>query len=348
MSITLEDFTAIESWTEADLEELPAGESDDYEYKSSLIATQSNYRAELADKITKTASAFWNTGGGIFVVGMDDKGKVDGGIPKTMGKTNLRDWVDQVLMSVVPVGPYSVKLIEPASDASPIPAGQVVLVVAFGESYDLPHMAPDYRYYVRTGAHSNPANHYLVEAIRARRGLRRPLLRGLLREHQRKIGIIELVIVAVNDLPALNVEIDFEPLPIFYAREYGDSFPLRVPIIERDNPFRIDVATFQNRAEWFGNQPVTLKLSYEGIRGKVYYDQQQLDPLHSLSPAQFRTKDNTNKPLRKLSKQIRALNSLLENRLTPDVIQALLAQPNADETITSYHDNHNQPNEDTP
>jgi hypothetical protein len=63
MSITLEDFTAIESWTEADLEELPAGESDDYEYKSSLIATQSNYRAELADKITKTASAFWNTGG---------------------------------------------------------------------------------------------------------------------------------------------------------------------------------------------------------------------------------------------------------------------------------------------
>jgi predicted HTH transcriptional regulator len=163
----LENPQLITLWTEDDLLDIPTGETDDYEYKSSLIRESSHYRSELQSKIVKTASAFWNTGGGILVVGVDDRGHIDGGIPPKMGKQRLREWIDTVLTTVTPVGPYEVRTISCSRHDSKIEEGCVVLVVAFGESFDLPHMAPDNRYYVRAGAHSNPANHYLVSMGRA-------------------------------------------------------------------------------------------------------------------------------------------------------------------------------------
>ena len=42
----------------------------------------------------------------------------------------LRDWVDQVLNSVAPVGPYAVKTIGPENGTTRIKVGCVVLVVA--------------------------------------------------------------------------------------------------------------------------------------------------------------------------------------------------------------------------
>ncbi|MGB1289362.1 MAG: ATP-binding protein, partial [Aggregatilineales bacterium] len=245
MPLELEHHSLIEPWTEADLQQLPDSETDDYEFKSSRITEASNYRGELNYKLCKAASAFWNTGGGIIAVGVDDDGVIDGGIPDKMGKQKLRDWIDQVLRSVVPVGPYTVNTITPEGDDSTILPEHVVLVIAFGESIDLPHMSPDHRYYVRAGAHSNPANHYLVEAIRARRGLRRPMLRGLLREHRRKPGIIELAIIAVSDVPALDVQIMLDPLPGILGNGFSARFPLSVPIIDRENAFTMDIAAFK-------------------------------------------------------------------------------------------------------
>lgn len=313
--MTIEDHTLIEDWTEADLLDLPASETDDYEYKSSRISENGAYRGELQSKICKAASAFWNTGGGLFVAGVDDLGVIDGGLPRMMGRQKLRDWVDQVLTHVVPVGPYSVRTIEAEVPASRIQRGRVVLVIAFGESFDLPHMAPDHRYYVRSGAHSNPASHYLVEAVRARRGLRRPMLRGLLREHPLKPGIVEMLILAVNDMPALNVGISFEPLPQIFLRDNRDKFPLIVPVIERDTPFRLDVATLQDRAYWFAEQPVMLKLVYQGMVGKQYEERQLLDYQHSLSPVQLPSMDTSPIALTQIATQLQTLNSLLETYL---------------------------------
>src|SRR5688572_30608268 len=107
----LENHHFIESWTEDELQQIPESETDEYEYKSSLIRESHNYRSELSNKITKTASSFWNTGGGILIVGVDDKGEIDGGIPHRMGKQKLRDWVDMILNTVSPVGPYTVQAI---------------------------------------------------------------------------------------------------------------------------------------------------------------------------------------------------------------------------------------------
>lgn len=313
----LENHSIIEMWTEEDLLDLPDGETDDYEYKSSLIRDSGNYRNDLQSKIVKTASAFWNTGGGILVVGVDDSGKVDGGIPYMMGKQKLRDWVDIVLTGVTPVGPYTVRTIKPREAESRIDKGCVVLVVAFGESYDLPHMASDHRYYVRAGAHSNPANHYLVEAIRARRGLRRPILKVSLREHPQKQGVVELVVLAINELPALNVTINFDPVPTHLQEQLPDRLPLTIPLIDRENPFRMDIATFWRMDYWLGTAPFDVILNYDGLRGTRFEERQVIDHNRNMGPSEIRLGNgkNTEKTLRKIHQQLNRLNTLIEQYL---------------------------------
>jgi hypothetical protein len=317
----LENHIIVESWTEEDLLELPFSETDGYEYKSSLIREHSHYRSELQHKIVKTACAFWNTGGGILVVGVDDHAQVDGGIPYMMGKQKLRDWVDTVLTGITPVGPYTVRTVKPNEADSKIDKGYVVLVVAFGESLDLPHMASDNRYYVRAGAHSSPANHYLVEAIRARRGLRRPMLRGMLREHPQKNGVVELVVLAINDLPALNVQIGFEPVPVHIQEQFPSGLPLLVPVIDRANPFRIDIALMRRLSYWLGDDPFDIILSYEGVRGTGFSERQELDHHRSISQYEIRMSNGkgVEKTLRKMYKQMSKLNQTLETyMLAPD------------------------------
>ncbi len=313
----LEDHNIIDEWTEEDLWDLPYMETDEYEFKSSRIREMPNYRNELQSKIGKTASAFWNTGGGILIVGVDDNGRVDGGIPGMMGKQKLRDWVDTALRGVTPPGPYSVRTIRPDGPDSQIEPEHVVLVVAFGESYDLPHMAPDNRYYVRAGAHSNPANNYLVEAIRARRGLRRPMLRALLRENPQRPGVIELVVLAINDLPALNVEIDFAPVPTLIQEDFPDRLPLKVPIIDRANPFRMDIATQQRLTHWLGEVPFNVILQYEGIQKAPYSETQELDHHRNLNGGHLWLSDGnaTDKMLKKIHKQLSRLNNNIEQYL---------------------------------
>lgn len=309
-----ENYKRIENWTEEDLLEIPPTETDEYEFKSSLIRASHHYRSDLSHKLTKAASAFWNTGGGILIVGVDDDSKVDGGIPAMMGKQKLRDWVDMILNAVSPVGPYTVQTIKADSPESKIDPEMVVLVIAFGESYDLPHMAPDKRYYVRSGAHSNPASHYLVEAIRARRGLERPMLRALLRENPQKAGVVELTIVTINDLPALNILIDFDPVPTHLAEQMPDRLPLTVPLIDRNNPFRMDIATIHRLQYWLGDEPFHILLQYEGVRGTQFKGTQLIDHLRSLGPSEIRMSNGSapDKIFRKINKQLVRLNDSIE------------------------------------
>ncbi|GAA5531590.1 ATP-binding protein [Herpetosiphon gulosus] len=90
-----EPHKQIEGWTEEDLLRLPSEENDHYEYKSSQIPMD-----RLKEKISIAASAFWNSGGGFFIVGIDDTGHIDGGIAKTVGRQKLPDWIDQILLGL--------------------------------------------------------------------------------------------------------------------------------------------------------------------------------------------------------------------------------------------------------
>jgi hypothetical protein len=305
-----DDHTAIRDWTEDDLTELPTRETDDYEYKSSRLREGQQYRNELKHKLCRAASAFWNTGGGILIAGVDDNGQIDGGLPATMGRQKLGDWVDQSLNQVVPVGPYSVKTVSPTHPASPIEPGHVVLVVAFGESHNLPHMAPDHRYYVRAGAHSNPANHYLVEAIRSRRGLRRPMLRGLIREQDAGDGLLELVVVAVLDFPALDVIVSLDPVPEAFARM--DFFPLRVPLIDPHMPFRVSLGRYENREALFGKAPIHITLEYGDTGSNRFFDRQLIDYRRSISPIRY-TGRTADPAMERIADQLERLNNWLDD-----------------------------------
>ena len=304
----LERYTLIEEWTEDHLSTIPDTETDYYEYKSSQTPLE-----RLKHKIYVAASAFWNSGGGVFIAGVDDNGQIDGGIPARVGGQKLRDWADQVLAQVEPVGPYTVKAIEAAQLNSRIRPDCAVLVIAFGESASAPHMGPDYRYYVRAGAHSMPAGHFLVEAIRSRRGLHKPFLRGLLRLHENKTHAVELAIISANDATALDVQVSFDPFPAS-LEEIKEFFPLRVPIIDRDNPFAMDIFHLYKVRDRVGDQRIFLELQYQDVAGQTFHERQELDPIRSLSPVRIESEDVDviKKSLRDLVRQMKRLNSMIE------------------------------------
>jgi len=234
----LEKIDIICKWDEDDLKKLPSGESDIYEYKSSLIKFK-----DLKNKISKVASAFWNSGGGIFIAGVNNKGIIDGGISSTIGNQEIREWTDQAISATEPIGPYNIKIIKGKNRYSLIEKNKIVLVIAFGIS-NLVHMAYDNKYYIRSGAHSNPAGHFLVEAIRARRNLISPLLKGILKPNPQNTSVVQLLIISLNNAPALDVEITFDVFPLILHDKQKEVFPLKIPVINKNNPFTMDFYIF--------------------------------------------------------------------------------------------------------
>src|SRR4051794_33270887 len=85
-----ENWEAVLKLEDKDLVSLPSAEDDRHEYKAS--STRDN---ELADKIARAASGFWNSGGGLFVAGVTGDGQPDGGVSLTVGRQSRRDWIDQ-------------------------------------------------------------------------------------------------------------------------------------------------------------------------------------------------------------------------------------------------------------
>lgn len=77
----MKDIPKITFWDEEDLREIPSSETDLFEYKSSKVRLDN-----LKNKISVAASSFWNSGGGIFIAGVNDNGEIDGGIEKYKGK----------------------------------------------------------------------------------------------------------------------------------------------------------------------------------------------------------------------------------------------------------------------
>jgi len=304
----IDRYTTILTWREEHLDSLPDGETDYYEYKSSQIPFE-----RLKKEIAVAASAFWNSGGGIFIAGADDYGSIDGGIPSEVGSQKVRDWADQVLAHVEPTGPYAINTIDPQPNNSKIEPNHVVLVIGFGESANAPHMAPDYRYYVRAGTHSLPAGHFLVEAIRSRRGLHKPFLRGLLRPSANKTNIVELHILAANDATALDVQLTFDPLPREF-KDMGALFPLKIPIIDRDNPFVMDLLQRHSIQASTDDGSLAMHLSYSDVANNTFQDTQMLDPHRSMSPVPIGSEDvdEIKRSLKQLVKQMKRLNYMVD------------------------------------
>src|SRR5688572_15910098 len=110
-----------------DLVTLPTAEDDLHEYKSSATPND-----KLAEKLARAASGFWNSGGGLFVAGLDNAtGRPDGGITPTVGRQSRRDWIDRIVNQVTPAARYFVKVVENRGGCPTIIAGNVISLVAF-------------------------------------------------------------------------------------------------------------------------------------------------------------------------------------------------------------------------
>ncbi|MDD4730085.1 MAG: ATP-binding protein [Dysgonamonadaceae bacterium] len=275
----MKNLPEIFKWVYQDLLELPSEETDIYEYKSSKVPLD-----QLKNKISIAASAFWNSGGGIFIAGVNNDGKVDGGIPCKNGRQSIRDWVDNAIKLTEPISSYEVFLIENTGENDNIGEDKVILIIKFNESDQIPHMAYDKKYYVRVGAHSDGASHFIVEALRSLRNTTRPNLRGIMKYHPTKPKIEELVIVSINDAVALDVKLTFDPFPIAIGEHFVKDFPLEIALIDKNNPFRMEISLFGARSKAFGEEPAKLILSYKDIIGNEHRTEQFISPHKNLQP----------------------------------------------------------------
>lgn len=258
----MKGITSIKEWTYDDLKDIPDAESEAFEYKSSKVPLD-----HLKNKISVAASSFSNSGGGIFIAGVNDAGVIDGGIPIVKGKQSIRDWADKAIKQTEPLGDYEIHLIEHDNDTSLIENDKAVLIIRFEKSSNGPHMANDKKYYIRAGAHSDGATHFQVEALRALSQFTKPNLRGVMRNHPNKPRIEELLIVSINDAVALDTQLTFDPFPLALKDHFNDSFPLEIPVVDKNNPFRMDISGFGFRDQAFGEEPVKLILTYYDVIG---------------------------------------------------------------------------------
>lgn len=274
----MKDLPDISKWVEDDLKEIPSSESDLYEYKCSKTSLD-----DLKNKISIAASAFWNAGGGIFIAGVNNKGIIDGGFPKVKGRQDIRDWIDNAIKLTEPAGRYSIKIIEREVSESKIIEDKVVIVICFNESNMIPHMAYDKKYHIRLGAHSETANHFLVESLRALRGNTKPVLKGIMKYHPTKPSIEQLGIIAINNAVALDIKLNFDPLPLMFMHSQN-NFPLEIAAIDQNNPFYMEISGFGFREQFFGKDPIKLILEYKDILGNGYKTEQLVSPQKNLQP----------------------------------------------------------------
>jgi Putative DNA-binding domain len=261
-----------------DISQIPQNEDDEFEFKSSQTPPN-----KLNEKLGKAASGFSNSGGGFFIVGINnDTGDVDGGISSKVGNQDLRDWVDNVVHKVEPAPTYEVMLLNDIQGRGRLNQDCVVLVVYFHESYVGPHMASDRIYYIRAGAHTLPAKHFIIEAIWAKRHFLKPRLTHLFRLKPGKEQTIQLGILSVTNSAAIDVTVNLSPIPQLMS-DCTHLFPLRVPVIDQNNPFFFDVTTYAYSEERFGKN-VQLILIYSDLSGNSYTYETQLDIMGSVPP----------------------------------------------------------------
>lgn len=261
-----------------DLAQLPTSEDDDFEFKSSGTPVE-----ELRKKLRCAVAGFANSGGGYFVAGVDGDGNADGGIPVKIGRQDLRDWVDQAIQQIEPAPSYEIALIQNAARRGQVKSGHAVLLIAIAESNAGPHMvAPDYCYYIRAGAHTVRAKHFIVEAIWAKRHFSSPRLTHSIRLKPGKEMVIQLGIVALTDAPAIDVEISASPLPRL-LQHYQNQFPMKCSVIDRNNPFYFDIAIYSGAIEQVDKE-IGLNVKYADLALNRYTYETNIGIKNALPP----------------------------------------------------------------
>lgn len=262
------------------IREIPTTESDVFEFKSGKTSS-----TEMRKKLSAAASGFGNSGGGIFVMGIDNEGNVDGGWPNNIGRQSITDWIDQIVNTVEPAPNYNATLIDDVDNRGKMDPGKSLVVVEFSSTPAAPHMAPDNKYYIRAGAHTVPARNYIVEALFAKRSVSYPRLTHLVKGKPGQPGVIQLGVVAVTSEPCIDVSISVTGLKDEVVLEH-DLFPLEIPLIDRENPFFFDITTWDSiKDEVTDNARV--KLTYHDQTGRQFDHDREINIIRAIGPFQI-------------------------------------------------------------
>jgi len=317
----------------ADDLEVDGGESQVLEFKSGRGGLSG-----LKPKIREAASAFWNSGGGVLLLGVDNDGVPDGGIPTAHGRQPIEDWIDRVLSQLQPVGPYHLKKVDFGPGAS-LGDDRCVMAIEFAPSNLAPHMDGSGCYRVRLGRHTDVAPAYFVEALWAKRSVLEPRLSHALRLKADDPEVIQLVVVSLTDAPALDVQLTLDPVPAVWGAE-TTPFPLRVPFIDKSHPFEMDLTTFAMAEERLG-RGVQLNAEFTSLVGRtdrysVAVDLAAISP-HRLGGGQLRKiaqhleeLAKHQKPLKDLVEAVERLHTIAGStglRLSRDSLADLKAEP---------------------
>ncbi|MEZ6183833.1 MAG: putative DNA binding domain-containing protein [Planctomycetota bacterium] len=152
------------AWDEARLLDLEPTEHDFQEFKSTPFIhdpARGGIRADFLDNLSKQLSAFANGGGGHLFLGLDDQGRIDGGVPVDLRSGGTREWLEDVVPNLVTpqLTSFNVFEVPPRIPGSKIQAGHAVYVLHVPTSDNAPHQARDRRYYLRIAGKSRPMGH---------------------------------------------------------------------------------------------------------------------------------------------------------------------------------------------
>jgi hypothetical protein len=257
----------ITNWTIDDINNLQKEEDDSLEFKSGHTETK-----ELGNKISKAASAFSNTGGGLLIIGIDDRGNIDG-ISKTVGKQPIRDWIDKIIQ-IEPKIKYEIIILSLYENAAPEQTDKCIVTMQFERSPTAPHMAYDNKYYIRAGAHSVPASHYIVEAIRLHSFYSKPIISWRLIEHEKRNKVMQLKIFTINKSNALNVKISF-PEPPNNLSQSMNNFLMVIPVINDEHPFIMDIDYYGMGDQLW--RKIKFQVEFEDVEGHKYIENFEID-----------------------------------------------------------------------
>ena len=259
------------------LSSLPNAEDDTFEFKCSGTPIK-----DLKKKLDRAASGFANSGGGCFLFGLDDSGNADGGVSTKVGRQDLRDWIDQAISSVSPVPEYDVRLYDDCEGRGQLDTDNVIAAVSIFPSESGPHQASDHKYYIRAGAHTVSASHFIVEALWARRHVQKPVLVHVVRAKPNATSIVQVGVVAVTDAPALNVEFTLSPLS-GTLKKLDDYFPVKLPVVDKNNPFFLDASVMHMAEKELGDH-VKVIIKYHDHAGTKFSHSNDAPLTRSISP----------------------------------------------------------------
>lgn len=265
------------------IEDFPKAESDEFEFKSSQVSVSDGRK-----KLSVAISGFANSGGGTFIIGLNDDGDADGGWDPTVGRQSLEDWVDNIAKTVEPTPKVKCYLISDATNRGTIDQGKIVIAVRIYPSEVAPHMAPDNKYYIRAGAHTVPARAFMVEALWARRRFNTPALSHLVRLNPINHEIVQLGIVSIVDVVALDVRVSLSGCGDSYKEDEA-AFPIEIKLVDKSNPYFFDATFYDSGTEDFP-ESAEIKILFTDQAGTEYTYASSVGMNKALPPATLAVK----------------------------------------------------------